>query len=157
MLFRSAEKDGYFAHGDNVREALADLQFKLDEDKDYLEIINNINKKGYFEANDYRLLTGACRQGTNKFIEDNDYSWDDKMSVKDVLTITKGHYGHERLCKFIPEFNLTEADYIDLAKADSSFKQYFPEKYKSVDFDLKVATSTKVKSTKVMKQKELTI
>ena len=49
---------------------VTDLQFKLDEQKDYPEIIKNINEKGYFGANDYRLLTGACKQGTNKFIED---------------------------------------------------------------------------------------
>ena len=79
------------------------------------------------------------------------------MHIKDVLLITKGHWGHEKLCEFIPEFNLTEADYIDLAKVDSSFKQYFPEEYKTVDFDLKVAASQKIKSTKETKPKELTI
>ena len=152
-----AEKDGYYAHGGSIREALTDLQFKLDEQKDYPEIIKNINEKGYFGANDYRLLTGACKQGTNKFIEDNNYTWDDKMNIKDVLIITKGHYGHEKLCEFIPEFNFTEADYIDLAKADSSFKDYFPEEYKTVDFDLKVVASQKIKSTKAAKQKELSI
>ena len=91
-----AEKGEYTAHGKTLREAVADLQFKIMDNIDPNEHIHRIAQQGYMNANDYRLLTGACREGTNRFLEANNLTWEDTMSVEDVLQLTKGQYGFER-------------------------------------------------------------
>ena len=39
--------------------------------------------------NDYRLITGACRQGT----ETNNLTWEDKMEISRVCELVKTEYG----------------------------------------------------------------
>jgi hypothetical protein len=46
----------------------------------------------------YRVITGACNQGVNDFIKINKLP--SKVKVKDVIKLTKGHYGHEEFTKF---------------------------------------------------------
>ena len=47
-------------------------------------------------ANDYRLITGACRYGTERFLTEKGYAWADEKTIEEVLKITEGQYGHER-------------------------------------------------------------
>ena len=91
-----AEKDEYTAHGKTVREAVEDLLFKILQAQDMTVHIQRIVAQGYMDANDYRLITGACREGTNHFLEVHNLTWDDKMSVQDVLKLVEGEYGFER-------------------------------------------------------------
>ncbi len=91
-----AEKDGYAAHGKTLREAVNDLQFKMLQDANLDEHIQRIKQQGYMNANDYRLLTGACREGTNRFLQERGLTWEDTMPVSQVLEITKGQYGSEK-------------------------------------------------------------
>ena len=56
-------------------------------------------QQGYMNANDYRLLTGACREGTNHFLQEHDLTWEDTMPVGQVLEITKGQYGFDKFQK----------------------------------------------------------
>ena len=91
-----AEKNGYTAHGETIRNAVEDLQFKMLENVNLEEHIQRIKQQGYMNANDYRLLTGACREGTNHFLQEHGLTWEDTMSVEQVLEITKGQYGFER-------------------------------------------------------------
>lgn len=91
-----AEKDGYATHGKTLREAMKDLQFKMLQDANLDEHIQRIKQQGYMNANDYRLLTGACREGTNHFLQEHGLTWEDTMPVAQVLEITKGQYGSEK-------------------------------------------------------------
>ena len=91
------EKNGYAAHGDSIRRAVEDLQFKIRKDlNDLNEHIQRIAKLGVMTAMDYRLLTGACYEGTNRFLELNNLTWEDTMPVEKVLQLTKGQYGYEK-------------------------------------------------------------
>ena len=94
-----AEKDNIFAHGQTIRKAVSDLQFKIRESLDVSEHIARIAQQGFMNANDYRLLTGACRQGTDFFLSEHNLTWDDTMPVEEVLQLTKGFYGYESFQK----------------------------------------------------------
>ncbi len=91
-----AEKDGYAAHGNSIRKAIEDLQFKIQSDLDLSEHTQRITKQGFMDANDYRLLTGACYEGTNRFLKLNNLTWENTMPVEKVLQLTKGQYGYDR-------------------------------------------------------------
>ena len=92
----AVEKDGFSAHGSSVRKAVTDWQFKCMEHVDVSEHIARIAQQGYMDANDYRLLTGACQQGTDHFLQEHNLTWDDTMPVEEVLKITEGFYGFEK-------------------------------------------------------------
>ncbi len=94
-----AEKDGYAAHGDTIRNAVKDLKFKMLKDVNMEEHIQRIKQQGYMNAEDYRLLTGACREGTNRFLQEHGLTWEDTMPVAQVLEITKEQYGSEEFQK----------------------------------------------------------
>ena len=92
-----AEKDGIFAHGETIKKAIADVQYKYLLSLDVSEHVARIKKSGIMTAMDYRLLTGACEFGTNRFLKAYGYTWEDTASINKVIEVTKGQYGHERL------------------------------------------------------------
>lgn len=97
------EKDGFSVHGSSVRKAVTDWQFKCMEHVDVSEHIARIAQQGYMDANDYRLLTGACQQGTDHFLQEHNLTWDDTMPVEEVLKITEGFYGFEKFQEAVKE------------------------------------------------------
>ena len=96
-----AERGDFTAHGDSVREAISDVQFKFLQSQDVQEHIKRVKEQGYITPNDYRLLTGACRYGTNKWLEENGFTWEDSKSIDEVIKLTKGQFGHERLVELL--------------------------------------------------------
>ena len=99
-----AEKNGYTAHGKTIKEAIEDVEFKRLRNMNIDEHIKRIKEQGYMTANDYRLITGACRYGTNKFLEENNLTWEDKKSVEDVLKLVKGEYGYSSFKNFVDKY-----------------------------------------------------
>jgi hypothetical protein len=96
-----AEQNGKYAHGNDMRSALLDLRFKLaDRDKSAYEDLTLESKLTYDDAIImYRVITGACRQGTQHFLdsakpEQRDYT------VREIIEKTKGQYGSEALQNF---------------------------------------------------------
>jgi hypothetical protein len=96
-----AEQNGQYAHGDDMRSSLLDLRFKLaDRDKSTYEGLTLESKLTYDDAIIlYRIITGACRQGTQHFLdsakpEQRDYT------VREIIEKTKGQYGSEALQNF---------------------------------------------------------
>ena len=63
-----AQKDEYAAHGKDVKKAIEDLRFKIISEK-----LKNepIKKDTIIDVKYYRLITGACEQGCNSFINAN--------------------------------------------------------------------------------------
>ena len=96
-----AEKDGITAHGETVKQAIKDVEFKYLQSQDVQEHIKRVKEQGYITPNDYRLLTGACQYGTNKWLEENGFTWEDSKPIDEVIELTKGQYGHERLVKLL--------------------------------------------------------
>ena len=96
-----AQKGNLTAHGKSIKEAISDVQFKYLQSQDVQEHIKRVKEQGYITPNDYRLLTGACRYGTNKWLEENGFTWEDNKSIDEVIELTKGQYGHERLVELL--------------------------------------------------------
>jgi hypothetical protein len=88
-----AEKDGYFAHGSSMKKAIEDCNFKyLQEHLDKDDLIKQIKEKGSVTIQDYRLLTGACQLGVNKFLSEKGITGD-SLTIDQVIELTKGAYG----------------------------------------------------------------
>lgn len=100
----------FFAHGETLEQAINDLTFKILQQKDTQDHIKRVCEQGYMMATDYRLITGACWYGTNKWLEENGYTWEDKKTIEEVIELTKGYYGCERLKESFEKYVDTKKD-----------------------------------------------
>lgn len=91
-----------FAHGETVKKAVEDLAYKI-SDRDLSEYESwtpeTISTKNAL-IHCYMKITGACSVGTKDFIESNSDKIKEEMSIKEVIDITKGHYGHDEFRRF---------------------------------------------------------
>ena len=92
----------HFAHCDKIRDGIADLIYKeasdrgaeqyrgcqLDEPHTVQELMTM-----------YRVITGACRQGTEQFVKSLG-PLKDTYTISEVIQLTKGQYGAESFQKF---------------------------------------------------------
>jgi len=94
-----AEKDGFTAHGETVKKAINDLNFKIVSEKlknepIYMDTIVNDNY--------YRILTGACELGVKSWRESNNVTVEE-ITVKELLPILErtNAYGVEKFKSLI--------------------------------------------------------
>jgi len=94
-----------YAHCGSVREGIEDLEFKAAKDRG-AEQYRGLSLDSEVSAADiitmYRVITGACRQGTQAFIESIG-KLKDRYTVAEAIEITNGQYGSERFKKFFEE------------------------------------------------------
>ena len=99
------QKDGVNSHGKTVKQAYRDWLFKT-SDRDVSQY-ENINKRKKYDLNfwvvAYRTITGACSFGTENYLENNKDKYKDKMTLNEVITATKGQYGHNTFVEFFNE------------------------------------------------------
>jgi hypothetical protein len=96
-----AEKESFYAHGETIKKAIEDVQFKIVSEKLKKE---PINKDTVITINYYRLVTGACLQGVNSWIsrtfndKEKEEILENGIKAKDLLPILKANnaYGVER-------------------------------------------------------------
>ena len=93
-------EDGVYSHGDTIKQAYRDWLFKT-TDRDISKYknlkLNDIKDVNYwYEC--YRSITGACAFGTEQFIKEKQPK--NKMSLKEILEITKGQYGYKSFKSF---------------------------------------------------------
>ncbi|UUC44407.1 leucine-rich repeat protein [Flavobacterium cerinum] len=88
------EKDGFFAHGETLKQAIEDLQFKI--------IAKEIKKEPIHEDTViteayYKTITGACTQGVKQWREQNNIS-QESFIAKELLPILEktNAYGIEK-------------------------------------------------------------
>jgi hypothetical protein len=67
-----AQKGKFTAHGNTVKKAIQDLEFKIISEKLKKEPIKKDTK---FTVNYYRMLTGACDEGVRSFMQSNNISY----------------------------------------------------------------------------------
>lgn len=97
-----AERGKYSAHGETAKQAIEDVNFKFrQEEFDVKNLVASIKKSGIITKNDYRLLTGACSFGVDKFKEDHNLL-DEKIDLEKVKKLVAAHYGGD---KFIELFS----------------------------------------------------
>ena len=97
------EKNGIYSHGSTIEEAKDSLVYKL-ANRD-----TSMYKDFTFETSltkdeaiiMYMTITGACQYGTRQFVESQGIP--DKLTVQEVINITKGRYGNEKLVEFIKD------------------------------------------------------
>ena len=95
-------KDGdTYSHGDTLKEAKDSLVYKISNRdtsvyKGYtLETIVTLEQA----IKMYRVVTGACEGGTRHFVET--HKLPKKMTVKELIEITQGKYGNDKLVEFV--------------------------------------------------------
>ena len=92
---------GYFAHGETVKDARQALQDKIFENMDTDEAIDKFLekfKKGRkYTAKDFyewhHILTGSCEMGRKSFMQDHDITFEDKLTVNEFIELCENSYG----------------------------------------------------------------
>ena len=90
-----------FAHGATLKEAKADLVYKVTDRKPEQYAGMKLTAKITFaEAIAcYRCITGACAFGVKNFVETTGAKPVD-VTIREIIKKTQGHYGHERFKAF---------------------------------------------------------
>ena len=90
------------AHGSTLKEAREDLLYKtLERDKSEYENLTINDTITHNEAVAmYRAITGACIFGIKDFIKNRLSKKKAKYTIKEIINITNGEYGHNRLVEF---------------------------------------------------------
>src|SRR5690606_22885229 len=78
------------AHGETLKQAIEDVRFKLLDCADKDEIAAEIKKAGIVTLNQWRALTGACREGTANKLGLTVDTLPESMPVADVLKHSAG-------------------------------------------------------------------
>ena len=85
----------YYAHCKNIKQGVSDLEFKRAKDRGS-EQYKNISLNDIFTLEEaktmYRVLTGACQQGTDDFVNNLGKKVKDKYSIQEMIDLTKGYY-----------------------------------------------------------------
>ena len=89
------------AHGDTLKQALEDLQFKKLKSEEVQDIIKEIKKAGKVNRMQYRAITGACQYGTNKFCEEHNIQELNEISLEELRKILINDYGAEKFWSLI--------------------------------------------------------
>ena len=83
-----------YAHCESFSEGVEDLIFKAAKDRgsDQYKGMSLDTEVTLSEAKTmYRIITGACRQGTNSFVESQE-NLKEKYTIRELIEITKGQY-----------------------------------------------------------------
>ena len=93
--------NGKFSHGETIKEAKADLIYKIgNRDKSEYTSLTPTSKLTFEKAVEcYRVITGACGAGVKGFVKSLP---DVKKSyiIQEIIDLTKGNYGHETFTQF---------------------------------------------------------
>lgn len=97
-----ADEAGNWAHGSTLHEAMEDLQFKgSSRSVEYykgMKLDDILSKKDAVVC--YRTITGACRFGTNAFLRKRLKVDKASYSIREIMELTEGEYGHEIFVSF---------------------------------------------------------
>nr|DAG39593.1 MAG TPA: hypothetical protein [Bacteriophage sp.] len=100
---KNVVSDGtFYAHCNKLRDGIADIAFKRAADRgaEQYKGLPLDTKLTVDEAKTmYRIITGACRAGTESFVQSLD-GLKDQYTIREMLEITKGQYNAERFAEF---------------------------------------------------------
>ncbi len=96
--FFIANHNDYYAHAEDLKKAISDLQFKMVADKLKKE---PINADTIISINHYRLITGACELGCKRWLEQNNLTGTEEMRADVLMPLLKktDAYGYENFRK----------------------------------------------------------
>ena len=102
-----AQFNGFFAHGETVRDALLSAKEKYYRNIDF-EAKKAELKALFSRSADKKLsvrtlyewhgmLTGACCFGRDEFIRTHTFKYDDRLTLKEFVNLTAAHFGGEKI------------------------------------------------------------
>ena len=91
-----------YAHCKTLRDGIADLMFKVAADRGadqyrHLTLDSELTAEEIITM--YRIITGACRQGTARFVASLG-ELKEKYTIREAVEITKGQYNAESFKRF---------------------------------------------------------
>ena len=100
---RNVVSDGaHYAHCDKPRDGIADLLFKTAKDRG-AEQYKNLSLDTELTVQEavtmYRIITGACRQGSENFINGL-RELKETYTIRECIEMTKGQYGAHKFSEF---------------------------------------------------------
>ena len=101
---RNVVTDGeVYAHCSSFKEGVLDIEFKKSKDRG-AEQYSNLTLDSVLTFDEavicYRIITGACRQGTQQFL-DGLREKKEKYTVAEIIEATKGQFGNTTFADFI--------------------------------------------------------
>ena len=93
----------HWAHGKTLDKAKQDLRYKMSiRDKSEYEKLTLESELTFDEAVAcYRVITGACKLGTNNFLENRlPKPHKEKYCIKEIIELTENEYGGETFREF---------------------------------------------------------
>ena len=104
---RNVVSDGtLYAHCETLRDGIADVAFKRAAERgaDQYKGIDMDTPIPLEEAKTmYRIITGACRAGTEHFAQSLGNKLQETYTVREMIKVTKGQYNAEKFAKFFGE------------------------------------------------------
>lgn len=92
----------YYAHCKTLREGVADIHFKRASERGAGQFKNlSLDDSLSFDeaVSAYRIITGACRQGTQRFV-DSLQEKKERYTIREIIALTEGQYNAERFAAF---------------------------------------------------------
>ena len=90
----------YYAHGNELKQAVEDVQFKIASEK-----LKNepISADTIISIKKYRLITGACEMGCNSWLANNNLTGVEEMRADKLLPLLKktNAYGYEKFNQLV--------------------------------------------------------
>ena len=99
VYFFIANHEDQYAHGDNLKKAIEDLEFKITSKR----LKNDpISADTIISVMHYRIVTGACELGCKQWMDDNNINVSE-MKASELLPLLKktNAYGYERFKRLI--------------------------------------------------------
>ena len=93
----------HYAHCSSLRDGIADLLFKSANERGADQYKNlSLDTEMALEemVTMYRVITGACRQGSQDFVDGIGDQRKDRYTIREAIDLTKGQYGAGRFAEF---------------------------------------------------------
>lgn len=92
-----------YAHCNKLRDGIADLLFKSACDRGAGQY-RNVSVDDEMSVADlvtmYRIITGACQQGSQAFVDSLGNTLKDRYTIREVIALTNGQYGADKFKEF---------------------------------------------------------
>ena len=97
----------YYAHCETFSEGVRDIEFKRASDRGAdqyrpLTLDSEVSKDEAITM--YRVITGACQQGTESFVSSLETT-KDRYTIREMISITQGQYGSRTFAEFFDRDN----------------------------------------------------
>ena len=104
---RNVVTDGkYYAHCDKLRDGIADLLFKSAKDRG-ADQYNGMSLDTEMTVDEavtmYRIITGACKQGSEAFVNSLGDKLKEKYTIREAIELTKGQYNADKFAESFGE------------------------------------------------------